>query len=213
MKKNSFKTEFKTFDRRSTVERALDDFLNKCLGKEAHIESHHSATKLLLERYMAVVRRRNSVRRNWHPEQARACDIQALMWIPKENFKNTLDRRLREALVVTSNGDKAILEKCIDELVEQITKDTFKSNRKNLKPSPLEKIVRTILKSNPEATCTEVINTMKATPREFGIVEIDDRYVTIQVTQGAGRQLVTKPRSLATVNNILTRVKTPYFMW
>lgn len=209
MKKNSFETEFETFNRRSTVERALDDFLKKCLAKEAHIESHHLATKELLERYMAVVRSRNNVRRNWHPEQARVCDIQTLMWISKEEFKNSLDRRLRYALVATSNGSKVITEESIQELVDETVCEAYKSNRKNSKPSQLEEIVRAILKSNPEATSTDVINKMKATPKEFGIVDIDDSYVTMEATQGAGKQFVTKPRSLKTVKNILTRLKPP----
>ena len=209
MKNNSFKTEFKTFNRRSTVERELDDFLNKCLEQEAHIESHHLATKELLDRYMAVVRSRNNVRRNWHPEQARVCDIQTLMWVSKEEFKNSLDKRLREALVVTSNGSRAIQENCIDELIEKITKDTFKSKRKDSKPTELEKIVRTILKSDPEATSTDVINKMKATPKEYGIADIDESGLTLQATQGAGKQVVSKPRSLSTIKNILTRVKPP----
>ena len=199
MKENLFETEFEKFNRRSTVERALDDFLEKCLAKEAHIESHHQATKELLERYMAVVRSRNNVRRNWNPEQARVCDIQTLMWMSKEEFKNSLDKRLREALVVTSNGSGAIQENCIDELIEKITEDTFRSKRKNSKHTELEKIVRTILKSDPDATSTDVINKMKATPKEYGIAEIDESGLTLQATQGAGKQVVSKPRSLSTI--------------
>ena len=209
MKENLFETEFEKFNRRNTVERALDDFLEKCLAEEAHIESHHQATKELLERYMAVVRSRNNVRRNWHPEQARVCDIQTLMWMSKEEFKNSLDKRLREALVVTSNGSEAIQENCIDELIEKITEDTFRSKRKNSKHTELEKIVRTILKSDPDATSTDVINKMKATPKEYGIAEIDESGLTLQATQGAGKQVVSKPRSLSTIKNILTRLKPP----
>jgi hypothetical protein len=209
MKKNLFETEFEKFNRRSTVERALDDFLEKCLAEEAHIESHHLATKELLERYMAVVRSRNNVRRNWHPEQARVCDIQTLMLVSKEEFQNSLDRRLRKALVVTSNGSKVITEESIQELVNETVNDAYKSNRKNPKPSPLEEIVRTIRKSNPEATSTDVIATIKATPKEFGIVDIDEHYVMIEVPQGAGKQAKRIPRSLLTIKNILTKLKPP----
>jgi len=137
MKKSLFETEFEKLNRRSTVERALDDFLDQCIAKEAHIESHHLATKALLERYMAVVRSRNNVRRNWHPEQARVCDIQTLMWMSKDEFKNSLDKRLREALVVTSNGSKVITEMSIQELV-------FNASR-------ITKVVGTIARKGPES--------------------------------------------------------------
>ena len=206
MKENLFETEFAKFNRRSTVERALDDFLEKCLAKEAHIESHHQATKELLERYMAVVRSRNNVRRNWHPEQARVCDIQTLMWMSKEEFKNSLDKRLREALVATSNGSNVIIEESIQELVNETANEAYKSNRKNPKPSPLEEIVRAIWKSNPEATNTDVIATMTATPKEFGIVDIDEIYVIIEVPKGTGKQAKRISRSLSTINNILTKL-------
>ena len=209
MKENLFETEFEKFNRRSTVERALDDFLEKCLAKEAHIESHHQATKELLERYMAVVRSRNNVRRNWNPEQARVCDIQTLMWMSKEEFKNSLDKRLREALVATSNGSNVIIEESIQELVNETANEAYKSNRKKPKPSPLEEIVRTILKSNPEATSTDVIATMKATPKEFGIVDFDKHYVIIEVPQGCGKQSKNIPRSWKTIKNIMTGLKPP----
>ena len=209
MKENLFETEFEKFNRRSTVERAFDDFLEKCLAKEAHIESHHQATKELLERYMAVVRSRNNVRRNWHPEQARVCDIQTLMWMSKEEFKNSLDKRLREALVVTSNGSNVIVAESIQELVNETANHAYKSNRKNPKPSPLEKIVRTIRKSNPEATSTDVIAAMKATPKEFGIVDFDENNVIIEVPQGGGKQSKKIPRSWTTIKNIITGLKSP----
>ena len=85
----------------------------------------------------------------------------------------------------------------------------YKSNRKNSKPSDLESIVRRILKSNPDATDTYVINEMKSTPEKFGIVDINDTHVVIRVPKGIGKQYEDKPRSLATIKNILTRIKTP----
>ncbi len=206
-----FNTGVDKLNRRITVERSLDDFLNQCLITGIGIESHREATKQLLEYYMSVVRSRNKVRRNWHREKARACDIETLEWISKDEFQNSLDRRLREALVITTNGSKVITEESIQELVTQTADELYKSNRKKPKPTRLEKIVRTIHKANPEATSTDVINEMRSRPEEYGIVAIDSTHVVIREEQGIGKQTIDKPRSLATIKNILSRVKTPQY--
>jgi hypothetical protein len=204
-----FNTGVDKLNRRVTVERSLDDFLNQCLLNGIGIESHHEATKKLFEHYMSVVRSRNKVRRNWHREQARACDIETLELISKDEFQNSLDRRLREALVITTNGSKVITEESIQELVAKTADDFYKSNRKKPKPTRLEEIVRKILKANPEATSTDVINEMRSRPEEYGVVAIDSTHVVIREEQGVGKQTIDKPRSLATIKNILSRIKTP----
>jgi hypothetical protein len=173
------------------------------------IESHHEATKQLLEHYMSVVRSRNKVRRNWHREQAQACDIETLEWISKDEFQKSLDRRLREALVITTNGSKVITEESIQELVAKTADEFYKSNRKKSKPTRLEEIVRTILKATPEATSTDVINEMLSRPDEYGIVASDSTHLVIREEQGVGKQTIDKPRSLVSIKNIVSRVKTP----
>lgn len=196
-------------DRRIAGERALDDFLNKCLLSDVNFESHQLTIKELLDRYMSVVRSRNKVRRNWHPNQARACDLETLQWIAKDMFKSSLEQRLRKALVTTRNGKKVITEESIQKIVHEAAEEMYESKRKNLKPSALEKIVRQIHIWNPEVTDKDVINEMKSTPEKFGIVDINDTDVVIRVAKGIGRQYEDKPRSLGTIKNILTRIKTP----
>ena len=88
---NLFVIEIIELNRRITVERALDDLIEICLRNGVHIESHISATKELLERYMSVVRSRNKVRRNWHPKQARACDEITLELITKDEFRKIVN--------------------------------------------------------------------------------------------------------------------------
>ena len=80
------------------------------------IDSRYSITTELLERYMAAVRSRNKVRRNWHPRKAHACDIETLQWIAKEDFKKAATKHLRDALIATTGGKKSIQENCIDDL-------------------------------------------------------------------------------------------------
>jgi hypothetical protein len=204
-----FKIEIEKLNRRSKVERALDDFLNACLVKDARIGSHYESIKEFLKRYMAVVRSRNNVRRNWHPDKARVCDLETLQWIAKDMCRSSLEKRLHKALEVSSNGKKVIPEESILEIVNDHINELYKANRKNSNPSPLEKIVRQIHKWNPDVTETDVINEMKSSPEKFGIVEITDEDVVIRVPKGIGKQYEDKPRSLATIKNILTRIKAP----
>jgi hypothetical protein len=205
---SQFKIVVDTLDRRIACERALDDFLNQCLLDDVNFDSLQLTIKELLNRYMSVVRSRNKVRRNWHPIQARACDLETLQWIAKDMFKSSLEQRLRKALVTTRNGKKVITEESIQKIVHEAADELYESKRKNLEPSSLEKIVRQIYKSNPEVTDTDVINEMKSSPEKFGIVDIDDTHVVIRVPKGIGKQYEDKTRSLGTIKNILTRIKT-----
>jgi hypothetical protein len=208
IRSGQFKIMIDELDRRIACERVLDDFLNIRLEDEANIALHKLTIKELLERYMLVVRSRNKLRRNWHPSQSRACDLETLQWIAKDMFQSSLEKRLRKALVATPNGKKVITEESILKIVHDAADELYKSNRKNSNPSSLEKIVRKIHKWNPDVTATDVINEMTSTPEKFGIVEIDDTSVVIRVAQGVGKQNLDKPRKLSTIKNILTRIKT-----
>ena len=204
-----FAVEIQNLNRRIKVERSLDDFLNLFLEQKHKNESFHSATKELVERYMSVVRSRNKVRRNWHPDKALACDLQTLQWIEKDKLRSFLGERLRKKLLASSSETKVITEDSIQTIVNETVDELYQSNRKKSNPSTLEKIVRQIHKWNPDVTETDVINEMKSTPEKFGIVDINDAHVVIRVPKGIGKQYEDKPRSLATIKNILTRIKTP----
>ena len=158
---------------------------------------------------MSVVRSRNKVRRNWHPDKALACDLQTLQWIEKDKLRSFLGERLCKKLLASSSGTKVITEDSIQTIVNETVDELYQSNRKKSNPSTLEKIVRQIHKWNPDVTETDVINEMKSTPEKFGIVDINDAHVVIRVPKGIGKQYEDKPRSLATIKNILTRIKTP----
>ncbi len=203
-----FHIEVSNLNRRNVVERALDDLLAECHDNVRKFESPHEATRDLLERYMAVVRSRNKVRRNWHPELARVCDLQTLEWISKKQaFQNSVTQKLHAALTTTSNGDRVILEGAIADVVKQIVDSTYKPKPKKRKPTTLENIILKILVENPEASATDVINQMKFNRQDYGIVEIDDTHVVIQEEQGTGKQTVRKARSFTSVGNALGRVK------
>ena len=204
-----FETEIDELNRRNKVDRNLANLLDKYLSHPLQVESSKLATLELIESYLAVVRSRNKVRRNWHPDKAIQCDIATLDFISKEDFKKTVSKRLRDALKITANGEKVIEQDSLGELINQITEDVYQSKRKGRQPTELEEIVNTILRANPDATGADVINEMRANPDKYGIVDIDEKNVVIRVPTGIGKQTIDKPRSLKTVHNILKRLKPP----
>lgn len=209
MEIRQFNTGIDKLNRRVTVERSLDDFLNQCLMTGIGIESHHEATKQLLEHYMSVVRSRNKVRRNWHREHARACDIETLALITKDEFKKSTFKILQNALVVTTDGSRVILESAIRELSQELADEAYKRKQKKRKPTPLEEIVSRIYRSNPAVTNTDVINEMRSNQSEYSIVNMDDKYVEIEVPLGSGKDSKIVRRSLRSIGKILTDLNNP----
>lgn len=201
-----FKPEIDKLNRRMTVERSLDDFLKKCLKGGIGIESNHTATKDLLKLYLSVVRSRNKVRRNWHPEQARACDELTLALITKNEFKKSTEKILQDALVATTNGTRVILETAIRELSQELADAAYKRKIKDRRSSPLKEIVKKIHRSNPAVTNTDVINEMRSDPSKYSIVNMDDKYVEIELPLGIGKDSKIIRRSLRSIGTILTDI-------
>lgn len=165
-------------------------------------------TSELIGRYLQAVRRRNGVRRNWQPGRAYECDLVTLSFISKRQLSGSLGKRLQDALTVTVDGKKSIPEECIEALREQIMNDIYNAPRKKSTHSPLETIVRRIRRSNPNASYNDVINEMKANQAEYGIVEIDDETVVIEVpaTEGSEKDTKRLGRSLSSIRNIITKI-------
>jgi hypothetical protein len=199
---NEFQIDLGVLNRLSTVERSLDNFLYACRSMNVQIDLRHSTTTELLERYMAAVRSRNKVRRNWHPSKAHSCDIETLQWITKEDFKKAATNHLRDALTVTTGGNKSIQENCIDDLANKLTDEFYNRKRKRSKPTTFQSVVREIRKLTWVKTTTDVIDEMRSNPREYGIVKIDDTYVEIEVSLGVGKDTKIISRSLDSIKNI-----------
>ena len=206
---NMLQIEINELNKRNSVERKLRKLLDKYLSQNIQLEGSKSATKELIEQYLAAVRSRNKIRRNWHQGKALECDIATLQWISKKEFKKLLSNELKQALKLTTNGDEVIEKQSIDELIDQITEKAYQSKRKGSQPTELEKIVQIIRKANPDATGNDVITEMQANPSAYGIIEIDDKNLVIRVPNGIGKQYVDKSRSLKTVHNIMTKLKPP----
>lgn len=208
MEDQEFEIEIDDLNRRNKVERNLANLLDKYLLQPIQVESSKLATQELIESYLAVVRSRNKIRRNWHRDKAIESDIVTLDFISKKNFKKAASKRFHEALTITANGNKVIEQDSLNELIDQIAEDIYQSKRKGSQPTELKEIVKKIWISNPEVTGNEVITEMCANPSAYSIVDFDEKTVVIRVPTGVGKQYEDKTRSLKTVHNILSKLKT-----
>ena len=170
------------------------------------VENPEQATKELIETFMAVVRSHNNLRRNWHPSQSLACDMQVLNFLNKKELKSLIKKEMREAMTIASNGDKDSLEKAIEKTATNIVKKAY-PNKKGSNYSHLEAIVRRILKQNPDATPEEIINEMRSNRNEYDIQNIDDDEVEITIPQRSEKSHKTKIWKLSRVKNILTKIR------
>ena len=202
MRLNEFKTDLGMLNRLSTAERSLDNFLYACRSMNVPIDSRYSTTTELLEKYMAAVRSRNKVRRNWHPSKAHSCDIETLQWIAKEDFKKAATKHLRDALIATTGGNKSIQENCIDDLANKLTDEFYNRKRKRNKPTTFQSVVREIRKLSWVKTTSDVIDEMRSNPNEYGILKMDETHVEIEVTLGVGKDTKIIRRALDTIKNI-----------
>jgi hypothetical protein len=169
-----------------------------------YIENPEQATIELIETFMAVVRSHNNLRRNWHPRQSLACDKKVLNYLTKEELDDLIIRKMRDAMTVTSNGNKVILEHSIKEIANSVVNEAYPS-KKGSNYSPLEAIVREILKFIPKATYRDVIYELDSKHDEYGIVYMDTEKIIIEFEASKGHR--TKEWKLSRIKNILTNIK------
>jgi hypothetical protein len=203
---NDFSFDFFYLDRRKQVERSLDNLINNSIYKDFSVDADE-----LIELYLSVVRSRNKLRRNWHPKESCQCDLSALHWLcSKDQARSTISKSLQEALTVSSDGTEVIHKDKLKEIEDKIIKGISLTGKKSTNnSSPLEKIVKEILKSNPDATQYEVIQEIKNDPNRFGVIAIDeeDDIIEIQIKSNREKSTTTVQRSLRSIGNTLTKIR------
>jgi hypothetical protein len=100
------------------------------------LDEFNESARKLIELYLAAVRRRNGLRRNWHPEESYRCDEAVLNLICRQELKGKLGKRIQECGTKQSDGGVIFSESQIEELTEKILGDVYsrKGKRKQLSP-------------------------------------------------------------------------------
>lgn len=201
---DEFNIEIDELDSSKPADRKLIKLFEYYFRINKRIENTEQATIELIETFLAVVRSHNNIRRNWHPRQSRTCDMQALNFLTKKELKSLIKKEMREAMTIASNRDEDSLEKAIEITANNIVNKAYPS-KKGSNYSPLEAIVRRIVKQNPDATYDDIVNEMYSKQDEYGIVAMNDDEVVIELPQGNGYK--TTKRKLSTIKNILTKIR------
>ena len=76
-------------------------------------------------------------------------------------------------------------------------------------PTLLGKIVKRILKSNPDATQNEVIEEIINDPNRFGVaaIDVEGGLISIEDDSKGKKNILIVQRSFKTIGNILTKIR------
>lgn len=179
-----FDIEIDELDLRNPNEAALERLLlTSILDVDPSSEDRLGLSIEAVERYLKAVRRRNRLRRNWHPRESEACDVQALQLITKGALSKSVGKRLREFLVAEIGGKRYIPEEFIPLIHDAILEDTAGNIRGEGKQS-LTKIIKEIHTKRPNVTAAEVRDIMGRNREKYGILDIDDDFIELQSVHG-----------------------------
>lgn len=180
----TFATEMGALDLSNKNEVALERLLH-ALNNRLNLQTEKRLGQAIeaLERYLRAVRRRNGIRRNWHPKASQTCDAQTLQLITKGAMTESVGRRLRESLVVEIDGKRYIPEELIPLIQDAILEDTSGKNRGEGKQS-LTKILKAILIEKPDVTPDEARDIMDRNREQYGILAMDEDYIELQSSHG-----------------------------
>lgn len=93
-----------SLDRRNRTERTLDDLLYRLINKESFNDSE-PITSVLIDAYLAVVRRINKYHRGWDKLGSMRCEFAALTRLTKKNQLNDCEELVNQDLVCARNND------------------------------------------------------------------------------------------------------------
>jgi hypothetical protein len=203
-----FDIEIDELDLRNPNEAALDQLLHTSMrGIDSSPEDRLGLGIEAVERYLKAVRRRNRLRRNWHPEQSRACDIQTLGFIAKDKAIKLVGKTLRKALTQIADEVGHDLESLISDISETIVDGIYEGNRGRGKKS-LTGIITEIYRTNPNVSPADVLEKLDRNRDEYGIRSIDDTYIEIDSPHGKkGGQRKVVTLKISSIPVILSRLR------
>lgn len=197
-------------DRRSTIERRLDNLLNRYAKSEFQTFNVVAAYADLLEAYLAVVRRRHKLRRDSKHFRMSSTEEQYLEFITKET-QVELMRRVRLAKKHLLSGDKDSATEVLENL-ERDMPNLSDGDQRNIasatrEPGPMQQILTRLVKRINHITESQVIEALRDMRGDGVVMEIDEEYVEINVTPPGGKGLKIKPYRLSGIGASLSRTK------
>ena len=205
---NLFVVEIEKLDRRNRSERLLDDLLNLRQKSSNADKSPLDLTREIIGLYLQVVRRRNNLRRNWHPQQSMHCNMVVLDRLGKKDIHSSIIKKIDEAIANAHKWDRQKIEESM-----QIVRDEFDRAfsegqadiARTIRNSPLKNEVREITKRIDDCSFNDLLDGLRAKEGGDVIVKVHDDAVEHKDPDKPKKK--NKITSYGRLRNVFTEVK------
>lgn len=207
-KENLFVVEIEELDRSNRTERLLDDLLNQRKESSSSLKSPLELTREIIELYLKLVRRRNHLRRNWHPQQSMHCDLVVLGRLGEKGMLSSFNEKVEEIILIVNGGDSSKAVKAIQEFKEKFNREFTEGQAdiaRTIRKSPLKNEVREIVSRIDDCTFKDLLDGLRAKQGGGVIVRVYDDAV-----EHRDPEKPTKPpkhTSYSRLRDIFTEVK------
>ncbi len=205
---NLFVIEIEELDRRNRTERLLDNLLNLQQKSSNAVRSPLDVTRELVGLYLQVVRRRNNLRRNWHPQQSMHCNMVVLDRLGKKGIRSSIIKKLDEAIANIHKWDPDRTQESIKAVREEFER-AFSEGQADIarttRNSPLKNEVSEITKRIDDCSFNDLLDGLRAKEGGDVIVEVHDD--AVEHRDPDKPKMKNKITSYGRLRNIFTDVK------
>jgi len=201
-----------TLDRRSTIERRLDNLLKRYSKPEFQTFNAIATYAELLEAYLAVIRLRYKLRRKTENSHISSIEEQYLELITQDTQDELIRRvRLAKDHLLSGDGDKAVevlkdLERDMPNLADGDQKHIASTKRE---PNRMNQILTSLLARNRQITHHQAIDALRDMKGDGVVLAIDREYVEIDETSPASLVQKIKTYKLSGIGANLSRIRNP----
>lgn len=205
---NLFVVEIEKLNRGSRTERLLDDLLNRQQQSSGAIKSPLDLTREIVGLYLQVVRRRNNLRRNWHPQQSMHCNMVVLDRLGKKGAHSSIINQMDEVIANAHKWNRQKIKESMEIVKEELNRAISKGQAdiaRTSRNSPLKNEVREIFDRIDDCSFKDVLDGLSAKEGGNTIVKVHDDVVEHRDPNKPSRP--NKLTSHRRLRNIFTKVK------
>ena len=198
-----------SLDRRNRTERTLDDLLYRLINKEK-FNDVKPITAVLIDAYLAVVRRRNKCHRGWDKLGSMRCEFAALTRLKKKDQLTECEELVNQAILCAENEDYKGVIDALD-LHRKVWKNKINEEQTKIaetkRHGPLKMRIHEIAKSHfkrysNKCTFEDLMSALQSMEGDGVIVKVHPTAVVSSDPNHPRKP--NKTTSAGTVRNILT---------
>jgi hypothetical protein len=203
-----FDVEIEELNRGNRTERLLDDILNLKLQSDSALKPPLESTREIVELFLQVVRRRNNLRRNWHPQESIRCDLVVLDRIEKKGVIARVNIKLDEVISHINGGDSSKALETIQKIKKELNQGISEGQAdiaRTVRKSPLKNEIREIVSRIDGCTFNDLLDGLRAKQGGGVIVNVYDDAVEQRDPEKPTK--LPKHTSYSRLRDIFTEVK------